>query len=75
MSKTALPLRTCVGCKQTDDHPRHDEIIQIQPELQVASWHMDCCALVKGCETCAAQTAGADGLTGDDLRNHIISKG
>lgn len=68
------PLRTCVICKQTDDHPRHDEIVQLAPELVVASFHLDCHALLDPpCESCAAQVAGADGVTGDAMRAHIVN--
>lgn len=66
-------LRTCVGCSQTDDHPRHDEILQLAPELIVASWHKDCCAIIKNCELCRTETAGADGKTGDDMRAHVVA--
>lgn len=69
----ALPIRLCVGCKQSDDHPRHDEIIQIAPELIEASWHLDCCALIKKCESCAARIVGAEGKTGNEMRSHIVS--
>lgn len=68
------PQRTCVLCRQTDDHPRHDEILQLAPELVVASFHLDCHALMDPpCESCAAQTAGADGATGDDMRAVIAN--
>jgi hypothetical protein len=67
------PQRICVGCKQTDDHPRHVEVIDAAGTA--VPWHMDCHALITGCETCTAQTAGADGATGDALRTHIIEKG
>ncbi len=69
-----LAVRTCVGCTQTDTHPRHDVIIQIAPELQVASWHLDCHALVTGCESCIGQTVGSDGKTGEDMRAHIVNQ-
>lgn len=64
-------IRKCLGCGQEDDHPRHGLILQIAPELLVAEMHLDCCAQIRGCESCAEQTAGAEGKTGDDLRAHI----
>lgn len=69
------PLRTCVVCRQTDDHPRHDEIVQLAPELIVASFHLDCHALLDPpCESCTAQVAGSDGATGDAMRAHIVNQ-
>ncbi len=69
-----LAVRTCVGCTQTDTHPRHDVIIQLAPELQVASFHLDCHALIAGCESCAQQVAGSNGVTGEAMRNHIVNQ-
>lgn len=65
-------LRTCLACSQTDDHPRHEILLQVQPELLVAGMHLDCCAQVRGCESCKAQTEGAAGKTGEAMRQHII---
>lgn len=65
-------LRTCVGCHQTDDHPRHDEILQLFPELIEASWHFDCCSIIKGCESCTTAITGAEGATGADLLAHLL---
>lgn len=67
-------VRTCIGCEKTDDHPRHDILLQLEPELVEVSWHLDCHAIGTGCETCTAQTAGADGKTGDAMRKHIIAQ-
>lgn len=66
-------LRKCLACGQEDDHPRHGLILQVAPELIVAEMHLDCCAQVRGCESCAAQVAGADGKTGDAMRAHIVN--
>ncbi len=68
----ALPLRTCIGCTKQDAHPRHDVIIQLAPEFVEVSWHLDCHAIA-GCESCATQTAGSDGKTGEDMRAHIVN--
>jgi hypothetical protein len=35
---------------------------------------MDCHRIATGCDVCAAQTAGVDGVIGDELRAHLISK-
>lgn len=68
-----LPTRTCIGCTQSDTHPRHDVIVQLAPEYVEVSWHLDCHAIA-GCESCAAQTAGANGATGDAMRAHVIAQ-
>lgn len=60
--------RTCIGCTQTDDHPRH---VVVLPDGSEVPWHMDCHRLITGCDVCAAQTKGAKGLTGDALRGHL----
>lgn len=61
-------IRNCVGCGQTDDHPRH--IVDIGG-VDVL-WHHDCHARTTDCEVCAAVTESAgDGVTGDELRAHI----
>lgn len=66
---------TCAICRQADDHPRHDEILQLSPELIVASFHLDCHALLDPpCESCAGQVAGSNGVTGEAMRNHIINQ-
>lgn len=63
--------RTCLGCAQTDSDPRH--VIWVPGDVEV-NWHMDCHRIATGCETCTEQTAGAEGLTGEELREHIITK-
>lgn len=67
------PQRTCIGCGQTDDHPRH--VIDVGDPDAVVTWHMDCHVIATGCETCTAQTAGAEGKTGDELVAHIVENG
>lgn len=64
------PVRLCPICGQTDDHPRH--VIALPDGVDVAR-HMDCCAMVTGCEVCTAQIAGASGVTGEALRTHLVS--
>jgi len=62
------PVRTCIGCGQTDDHPRH--VIYLRTGEDV-TWHIDCHALATGCATCTTQTKTAKGATGDKLRAHL----
>lgn len=61
-----MKQRLCIGCGQADDHPRH--VIQGQQP-----WHMDCHAAATGCATCTRQLDGAQGVTGDELRTHLLS--
>lgn len=65
------PVRTCIGCAQSDDHPRH--VVAVADGSSV-TWHMDCHALATGCEVCANQIRDAEGATGDDLREHLTTK-
>lgn len=66
-------LRTCVGCGQTDDHPKHVLVVDGVTHESVA-WHMDCHRLSDaGCLPCADQTAGAEDLKGAELREHIVA--
>jgi hypothetical protein len=61
-------MRTCIGCLQTDDHPRH--VIDTGTGEDV-TWHFDCHAAA-GCESCAQQSAGADG-TGEAMLAAILA--
>ncbi len=63
--------RTCIGCQQTDDHPRH--VVALSDGSEV-TWHMDCHATT-GCVPCAELNAGAEDLTGDEFRAHVLSLG
>lgn len=63
--------RTCLGCGQTDDHPRH--VVTLQDGSDV-NWHMDCHRIATGCDVCTEQTAGADGVTGDDFRAYLTKE-
>ncbi len=62
------PVRTCIGCAQTDDHPRH---VIIAGDGVEVTWHQDCHAIATGCESCTEHTAKARGKTGEDFRKHI----
>jgi hypothetical protein len=66
----ANPIRTCLACGQTDDHPRH--VIGL-PDGNSINYHMDCCVVVKNCEHCTASLEGSNEAKGDDLRAHIIA--
>jgi hypothetical protein len=70
------PVRTCIGCAKTDDHPRH---ATFTPDGADVSWHMDCHAIAAGCEICKAQLEGVGGIDanpkGDKLREHLMTTG
>lgn len=71
----ANPIRTCIGCAQTDDHPRHVEAT-IAGDV---NWHLDCHAIVTGCDSCHAQLDGVGGVEGNPkgeaLREHLLTTG
>lgn len=64
------PVRPCLGCGQSDDHPRHQVVLP--PDMTSVYWHMDCHAQVTGCEICKPVVQSAQGKTGDDFRKHIM---
>jgi len=65
------PVRNCLACGQVDDHPRH--VITL-PDHSEVTYHMDCHSRMNPpCEVCTAQTANAEGKTGDELRAVITS--
>ncbi len=66
------PVRTCIGCAQSDDHPRH---VLATPDGAAVTWHMDCHAIASDCEVCKAQIAEAKGAKGDKLREHLVKTG
>lgn len=61
------PVRTCIGCGKTDDHPRI--VIALRDGTDV-NWHHDCHALATGDPITSA--IAECGLKGDDLRAHIV---
>lgn len=66
----AAPSRPCLGCGQTDNHPKHQAV---QPDGSSAYWHLDCHSLVDPpCESCSWQVADAKGAKGTVLQQHII---
>jgi hypothetical protein len=70
---SANPVRTCIGCGQQDDHPRH----VIDAGGTDVTWHMDCHVFAAGCEVCKHQLDGVGGAKGnpkgDKLRAHLQS--
>lgn len=67
-------MRLCIGCGQTDDHPRH--IIVLEGGEKEVGYHMDCHVAQTGCELCATSLAPiADGTTGDALRAELVKEG
>jgi hypothetical protein len=64
------PVRPCLGCGQSDDHPRH--VIDVGGVDTF--WHYDCHAQVTNCELCVPVAKAAEGKTGDELRKHLTSR-
>lgn len=60
--------RTCPGCGINDNHPRH---ILVGEEGNQWCWHTDCHA-AKGCPICAIKREGAEGVIGDEYRQHLL---
>jgi hypothetical protein len=69
------PVRTCLGCAQTDDHPRHETATA----NGLVGYHMDCCAIARDCAICKAQLEGVGGVAGNPkgqmLRDHLLTTG
>lgn len=67
------PVHTCIGCAQSDDHPRHSIVAA---DGSLITWHLDCHAIAGSCEICRAQLADApQGAKGDELRDYLITTG
>lgn len=65
----ALLVSTCMGCGQTDDHPKHQMGLA---DGSTSYWHMDCHARSgDGCPTCETNVAEKGDLKGADFRQHI----
>lgn len=79
-----LPLRSCVVCNQTDDHPR---CLVVDGTGAALDYHKDCHrnafgdtyvdadGVTKPYLCHAVLGAGGAGLKGDALRSHIVSGG
>lgn len=73
LSPAGLPLRTCKKCHQVDDHPRcHSAAFGPADRSSLPIFHMDCHAQL-GCPLCLDRIAGAEGLKGAELREHLIA--
>jgi hypothetical protein len=70
------PVRTCIGCAKSDDHPRH---LFAAPDGATLGYHMDCCVIARGCEVCQAQLEAVGGVEGNPkgaaLRKHLVTTG
>lgn len=60
-------IRNCIGCGQEDDHPRH---IVVNVDGSESPWHHDCHARSTG--NAVSKAIADSGLTGDELRQHIV---
>lgn len=70
------PVTKCVGCGQSDDHPKHVVVVDDGQHTDVR-WHVDChSAANPPCEICVSiMDAGAAGKTGETLREYILAGG
>jgi hypothetical protein len=70
------PVRVCVGCAQSDDHPR---CVVATPDGATVTYHMDCHAIIADCAVCKAQLEGVGGVAGnpkgDALREYLKTTG
>ena len=66
------PMRTCVACGQTDDHPRHSVLVGDA----WAEYHLDCHALMSPpCQECKARVTGRPPhAIGADLLKHLLDQ-
>lgn len=62
-------MRTCIGCTQTDDHPK--DIVDHGTFMVV--WHLDCHVITVDCRSCKNRLADAKGAKGETLRAHLVS--
>lgn len=66
----ANPVKTCLGCGQSDDHPKH---VVTLPDHSEVAWHNDCHSRAHPpCEICAHVVTHSDGRQGQELRDHIV---
>lgn len=64
----ANPIDTCIGCGQTDDHPKHHSFVG---DGTWVAWHNDCHSRAANCPHCSAVVESAGEVKGDELRAHI----
>lgn len=70
----AAIMRTCIGCGQTDNHPKIIKATTGAPAAEIY-WHHDCYVIAKAGDDwpdIAALLQGADGTTGHQLRLHLM---
>jgi len=69
------PIGTCLGCRQTDDHPKH--LVVVGPSHEHVSWHYDCHAIANPpCPLCVdvlALREEDDNGIGEEMRAHLTS--
>jgi hypothetical protein len=66
------PIRQCVQCGQTDDHPKnlgsqgpkHHDCLSFQEKADIEATNPDVFAVIQACE---------GGLRGNDLLDHIVA--
>jgi hypothetical protein len=64
-----LHTHSCVLCGQLDTDPRHS----VNTGEVVLYYHFDCHAQDNPpCELCASAIVGANGVTGEALREHLM---
>lgn len=66
-------MRTCIGCTQTDNHPKMVMANVGTPGADIY-WHHDCYVIARapGWEDIAQAIDGANGATGHQLRLHMM---
>jgi hypothetical protein len=71
-----IPLTTCIGCNQTDDHPKLHRIFS--PDAPAVIWHHDCFTIAHpddgadhGITEIHEVVKAAKGKTGDELRAYL----
>lgn len=65
------PIKTCLACGQTDDHPRHTHVLLDHSEV---GHHFDCGARMEPpCESCTQRSAGSAGKTGEAMRQFLLT--
>lgn len=64
-------VRPCLGCEQSDDHPKHVRALRDGSEV---AFHLDCHA-IQGCRSCIQQTRNQGDARGDDFRAILTTQG
>lgn len=70
----SLPIRTCAGCGQSDDHPRMHVANSMNPAEDLL-FHYDCMpAYLRELHPSPAYEATAKGLRGEDVRKAVVKQ-